>query len=250
MSQISFVCALAQAGLCHWQARSGCAKMLRRLSRLASSSSPGFGASQLSPRLLKDCRFALGYSTRRATAKGLSEQIPPRPRPWSSERRKGRSGEWCTEAVFRMRYRGRLSWEDAEVERRRDSDGRLYTLSEFEAFYDPDGRAPEEARARWAAARHWERHTTFAIKQESSVRRLLEVYAACPRDAWNEARPPPPPSPCPPPTSHHPPAVHLSLMCTGAPDSPLAQAEDARRRQAAAPPPGGAGASAITRPAG
>ena len=26
-----------------------------------------------------------------------------------------------------MRYRGRLSWEDAEVERRRDSDGRLYT---------------------------------------------------------------------------------------------------------------------------
>ena len=91
--------------------------MLRRLSRLASSSSPGLGASQLSPRLIKDCRFVLGYSTWRATANGLSEQVPPPPRPWSSERRKGRSGEWCTEAVFRMRYRGQLSWEDAEVAR-------------------------------------------------------------------------------------------------------------------------------------
>ena len=55
----------------------------------------------------------------RPLARALSERVQPR--PWTSERRKGRKGEWCTEAVFRMRYRGSLAWDSAEVERRRDS---------------------------------------------------------------------------------------------------------------------------------
>ena len=38
-----------------------------------------------------------------------------------------------------MRYHGRLSWDSAEVERRRDSDGVLYTLAEFRAFYGGSG---------------------------------------------------------------------------------------------------------------
>jgi len=74
-----------------------------------------------------------------------------------------------------MRYHGRLSWEGAEVERRRDSDGVLYTLAEFRAFYgggggDGDGgggaaEAAAEVAERWAAAKHWEREMTWQIKR-------------------------------------------------------------------------------------
>ena len=87
-----------------------------------------------------------------------------------------------------MRYRGRLSWESAEVERRRDSDGVLYTLAEFRAFYgggggdgNGDGGAAEaaaEVAERWAAAKHWEREMTWQIKRETSTSRLLELHAA------------------------------------------------------------------------
>ena len=133
----------------------------------------------------------------RPLARALSERVQPR--PWTSERRKGRKGEWCTEAVFRMRYRGSLAWDSAEVERRRDSDGVLYTLAEFRAFYGGDvdgGGAAEAAEAaaaavadvaeRWAAARHWERSMTSLIKQETSTSRLLDVHAQhLEHDAWN-----------------------------------------------------------------
>ena len=129
-------------------------------------------------------------------ARALSERVQPR--PWSSERRKGRGGEWCTEAVFRMRYRGSLAWDSAEVERRRDSDGVLYTLAEFRAFYGGGiggggvAEAAETAEAeadvaeRWAAAKHWDRYTTSLIKQETSTSRLLDVHAEhLEHDAWN-----------------------------------------------------------------
>ena len=128
----------------------------------------------------------------RPLARALSERVQPR--PWTSERRKGRKGEWCTEAVFRMRYRGSLAWDSAEVERRRDSDGVLYTLAEFRAFYggDVDGGGAAAAAAaadvveRWAAARHWERSMTSLIKQETSTSRLLDVHAQhLEHDAWN-----------------------------------------------------------------
>ena len=117
-------------------------------------------------------------------ARALSERIQPR--PWTSERRKGHKGEWCTEAVFRMRYRGRLSWDGAEVESRRDTDGQLYTLAEFRAFYGGDGAGAAEADVveRWAQAKHWDRHMTCAIKQETSTSRLLDVHAEL-HDAWN-----------------------------------------------------------------
>ena len=141
----------------------------------------------------------------RPLARALSERIQPR--PWTSERRKGRGGEWCTEAVFRMRHRGRLAWDDAEVERRRDGDGRLYTLAEFRAYYASGdgggggassgggggssdgglhgaGAAEAEVAERWSRAKHWDRHMTSAIKQESDTGRLLGLHADL-HHAWN-----------------------------------------------------------------
>lgn len=91
-----------------------------------------------------------------------------------------------------MRYHGRLSWDNAEVERRRDSDGVLYTLAEFRAFYGGGGggggaaEAAAEVAERWAAAKHWEREMTWQIKRETSTSRLLALHAAhLQQDAWN-----------------------------------------------------------------
>ena len=92
-----------------------------------------------------------------------------------------------------MRDHGKLSWDSAQIERRRDSDGVLYTLAEFRAFYggdgDGDGSAAEaaaEVAERWAAAKHWEREMTWQIKRETSTSRLLELHAAhLQQDAWN-----------------------------------------------------------------
>ena len=132
----------------------------------------------------------------RPLARALSERVQPR--PWTSERRKGRGGEWCTEAIFRMRYRDSPAWDGAEVERRRDSDGALYTLAEFRDFYAGDidgGGAAEAAEAaeaeadvaeRWAAAKYWDQHMTSLIKRETSTSRLLDVHAEhAEHDAWN-----------------------------------------------------------------
>ena len=69
------------------------------------------------------------------------------------ERRKGPDGQWHSRATFRMACPG-AAWDSAEVERRRDTDGVLYTFAEFQSFYgsssDSDGVAYE----------HWIRPST------------------------------------------------------------------------------------------
>ena len=113
-----------------------------------------------------------------ASCRLLSRRARPQERP--VERRQGPDGQWVSRAMFRMTYPG-VAWDSAEVERRRDTDGNLYTLSEFQSFHaqfvdgsssDVDGVAYEH----WTDAKHWEHKMTKQIQAEKSTNSLLALH--------------------------------------------------------------------------
>ena len=115
----------------------------------------------------------------RASCRLLSRRARPPERP--VERRKGPDGQWySSQAVFRMAH-PRAAWESAEVERRRDVDGRLYTLAEFRSFYAQfaDGSSSDAegvAYEHWTDAKHWDHRMTKEIKAEKSIDSLLSLH--------------------------------------------------------------------------
>ena len=146
--------------------------MLARLRpRLASALRPLLGAArpphplQLTP-ALASCRL-------------LSQRARPPERP--VERRKGPDGQWhSSQAMFRMAHPG-AAWDSAEVERRRDIDGSLYTLAEFQSYYAPfvDGSSSDAegvAYKHWTEAKHWAHKMTKQIQAEKSVDSLLALH--------------------------------------------------------------------------
>ena len=113
-----------------------------------------------------------------ASCRLLSRRARPQERP--VERRQGPDGQWVSRAMFRMTYPG-VAWDSAEVERRRDTDGNLYTLSEFQSFHaqfvdgsssDVDGVAYEH----WTEAKHWTHRMTKQIQAEKSTDSLLALH--------------------------------------------------------------------------
>ncbi len=117
----------------------------------------------------------------RASCRLLSRRARPPERP--VERRKGPDGQWySSQAVFRMTH-PRADWESAEVERRRDVDGKLYTLAEFRDFYaqfpQVDGSSSDVngvAYQHWSDAKHWDHKMTKEIKAEKSIDSLLALH--------------------------------------------------------------------------
>ena len=115
----------------------------------------------------------------RASCRLLSRRARPPERP--VERRKGPDGQWySSQAVFRMAH-PRAAWESAEVERRRDVDGRLYTLAEFRSFYAQfaDGSSSDAegvAYEHWTDGKHWDHRMTKEIKAEKSIDSLLSLH--------------------------------------------------------------------------
>ena len=114
-----------------------------------------------------------------ASCRLLSQRARPPERP--VERRKGPDGQWySSQAMFRMAHPG-AAWDSAEVERRRDTDGSLYTLAEFQSFYAQfvDGSSSDAegvAYAHWTDAKHWTHRMTKQIKAEKSVDSLLALH--------------------------------------------------------------------------
>ena len=117
----------------------------------------------------------------RASCRLLSRRARPPERP--VERRKGPDGQWySSQAVFRMTH-PRADWESAEVERRRDRDGKLYTLAEFRSFYaqfpQVDGSSSDVdgvAYQYWDGAKHWDHRMTKEIKAERNIDSLLALH--------------------------------------------------------------------------
>ena len=117
----------------------------------------------------------------RASCRLLSRRARPPERP--VERRKGPDGQWySSQAVFRMTH-PRADWESAEVERRRDVDGKLYTLAEFRSFYaqfpQVDGSSSDAdgvAYQHWSDAKHWDHRMTKEIKAERNIDSLLALH--------------------------------------------------------------------------
>lgn len=81
-----------------------------------------------------------------------------------------------------MRY-PRASWDEAEIERRRDADGKLYTLAEFQAFYKQfaDGSSSDvhgTAYKHWTDAQHWTHRKTIEITECPSIAGVLDIHRA------------------------------------------------------------------------
>ena len=77
----------------------------------------------------------------------------------------------------------RAAWESAEVERRRDVDGKLYTLAEFRSFYaqfpQVDGSSSDAdgvAYQHWNGAKLWVHKMTKDIKAEKRIDSLLALH--------------------------------------------------------------------------
>ena len=95
----------------------------------------------------------------------------------------GPDGQWySSQAVFRMAHPS-AAWESAEVERRRDVDGKLYTLAEFRDFYaqfpQVDGSSSDAdgvAYQHWDGAKHWDHKMTKDIQAEKSIDSLLALH--------------------------------------------------------------------------
>eukprot|EP00964_Phaeocystis_antarctica_P010389 scaffold5720_cov75-Phaeocystis_antarctica.AAC.1 len=73
------------------------------------------------------------------------------------------------------------AWDSAEVERRRDTDGSLYTLAEFQSYYAQyvDGSSSDAegvAYEHWTEAKHWTHKMTKQIQAEKSVDSLLALH--------------------------------------------------------------------------
>ena len=114
-----------------------------------------------------------------ASCRLLSRRASPAERP--VERRKGPDGQWySSRAMFRMAHPG-AAWDSAEVERRRDTDGSLYTLAEFQSFYAQfaDGSSSDAegvAYKHWTEGKHWDHRMTKQIKAEKSADSLLALH--------------------------------------------------------------------------
>ena len=114
-----------------------------------------------------------------ASCRLLSQRARPPERP--VERRKGPDGQWYnSRAMFRMAHPG-AAWDSAEVERRRDIDGILYTLAEFQSFYTQfaDGSSSDAegvAYEHWTEGKHWDHRMTKQIKAEKSTDSLLALH--------------------------------------------------------------------------
>jgi len=145
--------------------------MLARLRpRLASALRP---LTARPPHPLKPLTPAL------ASCRLLSQRARPPERP--VERRKGPDGQWySSQAMFRMAHPS-AAWESAEVERRRDTDGSLYTLAEFQSFYAQfvDGSSSDAegvAYKHWTEGKHWDHRMTKQIKAEKRIDSLLALH--------------------------------------------------------------------------
>ena len=84
------------------------------------------------------------------------------------ERRKGPDGLWYSQRHFGP------GWDSAEVERRHDVDGQLYTLAEFVSFYAAEGE--DVAYMRWQDARHWLPRLNREIKTAKRINSLLALH--------------------------------------------------------------------------
>lgn len=125
----------------------------------------------LQPPALASCRLLCLYvDGERASPRGRPTRdaglyYPERP----VERRKGPDGLWYSQRNFGP------GWDSAEVERRHDVDGKLYTLAEFLSFYAA-AEGEDAAYMRWQDARHWLPRLNMEIKAANRVGSLLALH--------------------------------------------------------------------------
>ena len=125
----------------------------------------------LQPPALASCRrLCLYVDGERARPRGRPTRDAGRYDPERPvERRKGPDGLWYSQRDFGP------GWDSAEVERRHDVDGKLYTLAEFLSFYAA-AEGEDGAYMRWQDARHWLPRLNREIKAAKRIDSLLALH--------------------------------------------------------------------------